>query len=413
MAQKLSVVLTTCDLITDIDYNFNDKTKETCEKDDCQNMGNEDGRCSGRQSDRKHNGSVNLTEENVLDDDAGSPSNGFSPVNFYGSKKQRLTPRIKLFSPNALKILKEERGDLISKCSPGVKRKNKKQSSSSAVKKKRRTSNVGKQCKSSGNKNKSAPKTVENCSPITESESLVTRLLSDDKGGRDKGETKLSESVTNVIEGSSSHGSCLMQMACESEGSTSGSASDKSSPSLVKSVSSNPSEVESACSEASLCSGPGSVTDGLFLRKNGSEYFFINSIDNNTPIEQLGSSEIRKDRSEDIANGVIISRPSSTGHNGGNLTVKTPVSNDFTNDSQSSFSLPSPSTSESDLTLKLSEKDADSSSSKSSPEHQAPITKYFKSLTRPKCRMKLVNNGVSTSAIASTENSPEVKNRLA
>ena len=73
MAQKLSVVLTTCDLITDIDYNFNDQRKATCEKDDCQNMGNEDGRCSGRQSDRKHNSSVNLTEENVLDNDAGSP----------------------------------------------------------------------------------------------------------------------------------------------------------------------------------------------------------------------------------------------------------------------------------------------------------------------------------------------------
>jgi len=424
MAQKVSVVLTHGDLINDIDCNFSDKTKGKCDVD-CHNTENEDVTCSVRLRDQKHNGAVNLAGENVVDSKAESPLGGLSPVSFYGSKKQNLTPRIKLFSANVHNMLRDEHDSLISKHSPGVKRKYKKQSSSSVVQKKCRTSNVARRCKSSGIKNKLVSTTDENCSRSFKSDSLVDETTALDEVEQNKGGVHLCKSVTNGMNQNFGEGrfspheiheteavnveSCLPY---EPEGNIIGSISDKSSPSLVRAVSSNQSEAESVCSETSLHSGPGSVTNGLFLRKNGNEYFFTNSMSSNSPTEQAESHVICKDITESITDGLVNSNPISA-QNVENLFVKTPVFDAFTDDSQSSFSfsMPSPNTSESDFTLKLSEKDTDSSSAKSSPEHQAPITRYFKSTTGPKCKTKLINNGVPSPKTSWAENSPEVKNR--
>ena len=397
MAQKASVVLTQGDLLADIDCNFNNKTKEKCEKDEYHDMGNNDAAY-----DQKPNGSVNLTEESndLENNDMELPSNGFSPVSFYGSRKQIFTARVKLFSPSAHKRLTDEDEVVLpSKHSPGVKRKKKRQSNSSTMKKKRRTSNVARQCKTSANKQKPASVSNENCSYMFEKESLVSKPSGVDAVIENKDERDL---FATTADDSSPH---------ESEGSVVGSVSDKSSLISNKARFSNLSEAESACSDASLCSGPGSVTDGLFLRKNGNEYFFANSTESNSPVEQLESCEINKDRTESISNGLML----STHQSKENWTVETPVRGDFTNESPSSlsFSLPSPNTSESDVTLKLSERDTDSSSTKSSPEHQVPITRYFKSITGPKCRTKLTANGISSSGMSSTENLPDTRNRLA
>lgn len=402
MAQKVSVVLTQGDLVSDIDCNFNNKTKEKCEKDEYRDMENNDAAYPGRGSDQEPNGSVNLTEESndLENNDMELPSNGFSPVSFYGSRKQIFNARVKLFSPRAHKRLTDEDQVLLpSKDSPGIKRKSKRQSNSSTMKKKRRTSNVARQCKTSGNKQKPASISNENCSYMFEKESLASKPSGVDAVVEKKDETDL---FARTADDSSLH---------EYEGSVVGSVSDKSSLISNKASLSNLSEAESACSDASLCSGPGSVTDGLFLRKNGNDYFFTNSTESNSPVEQLESCEINKDRAESISNGLMF----STYQSKENLTVETPVSDDFTNESPSSlsFSLPSPNTSESDVTLKLSERDTDSSSTKSSPEHQVPITRYFKSITGPKCRTKLTANGISSSGMSSTENLPDTRNRLA
>ena len=153
MAQKVSVVLTRGDLLADIACNFNTKTNE--KKDEYHDMVNNDAAYTGRGSDQKPNGSVNLTEESndLENNDMELPSNGFSPVSYYGSRKQIFTARIKLFSPSAHKRLTDNDEVLRpSRDSPGVKRNNKRQSSSSTMRKKRRTSNVARQCKTSGNK---------------------------------------------------------------------------------------------------------------------------------------------------------------------------------------------------------------------------------------------------------------------
>ena len=413
MAQKGSVMLTRSDLLTDIDCNFNNKSKEKCDKDDCHDMDNNDADYPGRES----NDESNDLENNDLE----MPSSGFSPVSFYGSKKQNFTARTKSFSPSAHKRLinKDKVLPIPNKDSPGVKRKTKRQSSSSAVKKKRRTSNVARQCKTGGNKQKPGSISNGNCSYMFEKESLISKPSGNDAVIENKDETDLCQSVTGGAEVSSSEGILSLNLAYKSAAATAGDSSPHESEGSVsdrlvlvpnKACFSNLSEVESACSEASLCSGPGSVIDGLFLRKNGNEYFFANSTGSNSPVEQLESCEINKDRAESISNGLMSSTHQSKEH----LTVETPVC-DFTNESPSSlsFSLPSPNTSESDVTLKLSERDTDSSSTKSSPEHQVSITRYFKSITGSKSRTKLTANGISSSGMSSTENSPDTRNRLA
>ena len=90
--------------------------------------------------------------------------------------------------------------------------------------------------------------------------------------------------------------------------------------------------------------------------------------------------------------------------------------NENVSDSRSSVSLStsSPDAAESVFTPQLSGKEDESSSSKSSPEHQASIMRYFRSLPGPKCKTKTVANGIPSSSTghSSAENSLESKNRL-
>lgn len=410
MSQKVNVILTPCDLITDIDCsNFTAESKVTSENqrcqspekgiNDCDNTNNDKVMHSPGTADPEHNGANDMTD-NMLVKDLGSPLSGFTPVSFYGSRSQNTTPRTKLFSPNPRKKLREESEDLISDSSSGIKRKFKKQSNSTAVKKKRKTSSNVRQSKSSGRRKKSISAVRENGVHNYKSESLV---------GKNEGKTEPCESVINDVKGSreSPDGrTCLPQLNDDSEEGGIDLISDKSSPSLVKSAAS---DIESVCSEASHCSGPGIMLEGLLLRKNGNEYFF-NSVDCSTPKERLTPSS---EDSGPVTNGTMISDPPPASQNE-SLMEKMTVCINHTDDSQSSFSfsMPSPDTSESDFTLKLSDKDTESSSSKSSPEHQASIMRYFKSVPGPKCKTKLIANGGSSSTLPSAENSPESKNRL-
>ena len=228
-----------------------------------------------------------------------------------------------------------------------------------------------------------------------------------------KDETKLCKSEINGFESNFTKEKRFSSCGAfeQSNNTSAGAMSSDSSPTMANVTSSNASEVESVDSEVSLYSGPGSVIDGLFLRKNGNEYFFSNLLDTDT--QNTEESACQKFSRESIINGVTTLNPSSACDNVQRFTEEPPISCDVADNSQSSFSisLPSPDTSESDFTLKLSEKEADSSSTKSSPEHQAPITKYFKSVTGPKCRTKLITRNVSSSGMSSIENSPEVKTR--
>ncbi|XP_078361975.1 uncharacterized protein LOC144646304 isoform X2 [Oculina patagonica] len=417
MSQKVNVILTPCDLITDIDCsNFTSESKVTSENQRCQSPekgvnNNCDSTKNGKEThsqktaDPEHNGTADVTGENMLEKDLGSPLSGFTPVSFYGSRSQNTTPRTKLFSPNPRKKLREESEDLMSDSSSGIKRKFKKQSNSTAVKKKRKTSSNVKQSKSSGRRKKSISAVCENGVHDYKSESLVNI----DEDGKNEGKTEPCESVINDVKGSreSPDGrTCLPQLNDDPEEGGIDLISNKSSPSFVKSATS---DIESVCSEASHCSGPGIMLEGLLLRKNGNEYFF-NSVDCSTPKERLTPSS---EDSGPVTNGTMISDPPPASQNE-SLMEKMTVCINHTDDSQSSFSfsMPSPDTSESDFTLKLSDKDTESSSSKSSPEHQASIMRYFKSVPGPKCKTKLIANGGSSSTLPSAENSPESKNRV-
>lgn len=422
MAQKLSIILTPCDLITDIDCsNLASKSKVTSENqrcdspekeklNNCHNTKNDEVIHSTRTTDQKHQGSEDETDKNGLENDLGSPSSGFTPVTFYGSRGQNFTPRTKLFSPSAHKKLRQDSEDL-GDSSSGIKRKFKKQSNSATVKKKRKTSNNVRQGKSGGKRSKSSSAVHENGIQVRKSESVV----SVDEDNENEGKAKNFEMVINDVDESKEgpeESTCFTELNYGSEGSGIDLASEKSSPNLMKSVAS---DIDSVCSEASLCSGPGTLLEGLLLRKNGNEYIFSSPVDSDAPKEQLtpSSEDSSKERTTciGIANGIMISDPPSTSQNK-SLVGKMTVAGNHNDDSQSSltFSMSSPDTSESDFTLKMSDKDADSSSSKSSPEHQASIMRYFRSIPAPKCKTKLIANGVSSSTLP--DNPPEAKNRL-
>lgn len=403
-------MLTPCDLITDTDCNF--KAKETSSEVDVQSTGNADQMGSSGIGNQSHNGdAVCLADASIIEDEVRSPSNGFSPGNFYGSKKQNMSPRIRLFSPSSQKLLKEEHSKSLSKHSLGVKRKNKKQGNSSEVRKKQRTSNMARQSEFSEGKQRSVATGKQTFSAFVDSTTNVSKA---ENHVERKDETKLCKSEINGFESNVTKEKRFSSCgAFEQSNSTSvGATNSDSSPTMANVASSNASEVESIGSEVSLYSGPGSVIDGLFLRKNGNEYFFSNSLDTDT--QNTEEFACQKFSRESVINGVTKLNPFSACDNVNRLTEEPPISCDVADNSQSSFSisLPSPDTSESDFTLKLSEKEADSSSTKSSPEHQAPITKYFKSMTGPKCRTKLITRSVSSSGMSSIENSPEVKTRL-
>ena len=426
MAQKLNISLTPCDLITDIDCcNSTSETKETCENQicpspenslDCHDMPNGKETCL-KTTDQECNGAVDVTEGNTLRKDLGSPSSGFMPISFYGSKSQNATPRIKLFAPKDHNKLPVKSRVMMSGSSSGIKRKSKRQSCSTAVNKKRRTSSIHvlKQSKSVGRNKKSKSNTYENGFQVYENGSTH----SIDNIDKSKDKTEAYESMINEVEeseGTTGDGADLpAKLHYDSDINEVNLVSDKSSPSLQKSVAS---EAESICSEASLCSGPGSVLDGLHLRKSGNEYFFSNSVVGASSEEQLPSCSDESDAGTErtvvtsLTNGVLPD--TSYVDQNGSLLGKMPASH-HTDDSRISLSLsmPSPDTSESDFTLKLSDQEAESSSSKSPPEHQASIKRYFKSVPGTKCKTVLITNGVSfSSTLSSTENSPGMKDRL-
>lgn len=399
-------MLTPCDLITDIDCNS--KAEETSSEVDLQSTGNADQMGSSGTGNQSHNGdAVCVADVSIIEEEVRSPSNGFSPGNFYGSKKQNISPRVRLFSPSAQKILREEHSNSLSKHSLGVKRKNKKQGNSSEVRKKQRTSNMVRQSELSEGKQRSIATGKQTFSAFVDSTTNVSKA---ENHVESKDETKLCKSEINGFESNFTKEKRFSSCGAfeQSNNTSAGATSSDSSPTMANVTSSNASEVESVDSEVSLYSGPGSVIDSLFLRKNGNEYFFSNSLDTDT--QNTEESACQKFSRESIINGVTMLNPSSACDNVKRFTEE-PC--DVADNSQSSFSisLPSPDTSESDFTLKLSEKEADSSSTKSSPEHQAPITKYFKSITGPKCRTKLITRSVSSSGMSSIENSPEVKTR--
>ena len=421
MAQKLKVSLTPCDLISDIDCgNISSEIKKTFENQtctspekscDCHDMPN--GKDTFLKiTDQEHNGVVDVTEGNTLKKDLGSPSTGFMPVSFYGSKSHNATPRIKLFVPKDHKKLNVESQDLMSDSPSGIKRKCKKQTCSTAVKRKRKTASIVKQSKSGGRNAKSKSNAQVNGTQVYENGSLHN--IDNCHKGKDQTEAcELMISEVKESKGSTGDGADLSaKFHHDSDINGVDSVSDKSSPTVQKSVAS---EVESVCSEASLCSGPGSVLDGLYLRKSGNEYFFSNSVVSTSSEEQLpscsddASSEITA--TAGLTNGVLPD-PSYTDQNG-SLTGKMSASH-HTDDSQMNLllSMPSPDTSESDFTLKLSDQEAESSSSKSSPEHQASIMRYFKSVSVPKCKTSLIANGASSSSTPPAENSLGTKNRL-
>ena len=422
MEQKLQVLLTPCDLISDIDCdNITSEKKETLENQmctspekshDCRNIPNGKETCL-KATDQEQNGAIDVTEGSSLQTDLGSPSSGFMPVNFYGSRNQSVTPRIKLIGPKDRKIFKGKSQDLMSDSPSGIKRKSKRQTCSTAVKRKRKTASIVKQSKSSGRKEKSKSSTHENGFQVYANGSTHNIDISD-KG---KNQTEPCESMINVAQDSEGSigigGDLSAKLDYDSAINGVDSVSDKSSPTLQKSVAS---EAESVCSEVSLCSGPGSVIDGLYLRKSGNEYFFSNSVVSTPSNEQLAScsddaSSERTTITLGLTNGV--SPNLSYANQNGSLTEKMEA-NHHTDDSQTSLllSTPSPDTSGSDFTLKLSDQEADSSSTKSSPEHQASIMRYFKSLSGPKCKTVLITNGASSSSTPPAENAPGTKNRL-
>lgn len=421
MAQELKVLLTPCDLISDIDCgNITSEKKEkfenqTCtspeKSHDCHDMPNGKETCL-KATGQEHNGATDVTEGSTLQKDLGSPSSGFRPVSFYGSRIQNATSRIKLTVPKDREIFKAKSQDLLSDSPSGIKRKSKRQTCSAAVKRKRKTTSIVKQSKSSGRKEKSKSSTHENGFQVYENGSTHNIDISD-KG---KNKTEPCESMINVAkesEGISSVGGDLSaKLHYDSDINGVDSVSDKSSPTLQKSAAS---EIESVCSEASLCSGPGSVIDGLYLRKSGNEYFFSNSVVSSSSNEQLASCSDDAGGERTITLGLtngVLPDPTYANQNG-SLMQKMPVSH-HTDDSQTSLllSTPSPDTSGSDFTLKLSDHEAESSSTKSSPEHQASIMRYFKSLSGTKCKTVLIANGTSSSSTPPAENAPGTKNRL-
>lgn len=412
MAKEDNKVLTHGDLLTDIDCNFNNEKIKTF-KNGCQGMEMKDI------SHEKFNGSMVVTEENVCLEvnEFKFSSNGFKPVNFYSSRKQGLTPGVKMLGLNAKEMANEENGIADKNSCGGVKRKCKKQDSSSGVKKRQRTSNVGNQCSPSGNLRHG---TIEICCNIVKKEALFNDITSEKKG--DEGICEMVNSNSN--ERPAENGSLVndsfqsgLRVEATDCGSWNGSqksvlceVSDKlslNSDTLL----SNVGKEESVSSEASLCSGPGPVSPSLIVVKHGNEYVFTNDnnlsdSDDDTSNSQNGNKNytITSSRTESNASSLL-----STNFNG-----KTNTSNG-TDGSQSSFSysLSSSNIDESDSTMKLSERDTDSSSTQSSPERQVPITKYFSRITGLRSRTRSAANEIPSSRIPPTQRSPDLKNRFA
>ena len=131
-------------------------------------------------------------------------------------------------------------------------------------------------------------------------------------------------------------------------------------------------DFELNCSEDSFASGPGSVGSSLVLKTNGTEYYFTSSRES-SPGSDSTISEKNKERSESPTSEAMVTS---------------------SNSSQNSLSLFLSSNETSESSFKLS-------SARSSPENQASITKYFKSLPGRKSKRKKMTqeNGRPTCAL--------------
>lgn len=406
--QKVTVGLTP-DLIKDIDCEmFASKTEESFDSDRSQ---------SPEESINGHDAKNDVTSLTTVDNQEHNgtevgeilqlQSNGFTPISFYGSRSKHFTPNMNILVPNTRKTLWKENEELPMVNTTGVKRKLKKGKSSIGASKKCRTSSGARQHKNMTKKDKLN-------SDVNDKDVLVDI---DNKDIQSKSKKKAHELVMNTVEevkDSGEGGVTTPQSDYDSEesGIIQVCNYSKSNIRVAKTV---VSEVESTCSEASLCSGPGRLSDGFCLQKNGNEYYFSSS--SNVSPEQLTSSSERTDEEEE---GIGITRHTINSYQpcaeqNGRVEETLLDCNENASDSQSSISLstPSPDTGESVFTQQLSGKEEELGSSKSSPEHQASITRYFATLPGPKCKTKTIANGVPSSSMhPSVGNSPEGKYRI-
>lgn len=411
MAKEDSNILTHADLLTDIDCNFNNKSKTF--RNGCHDMGMSDV------SHQEFNGSMVVKEENVCLEvnDIKSPSNGFKPVNFYSSRKQGLTPSVKMLGRNAKELISEENVIADKQICARGKRKCKNQDNLSGVKKRQRTSNLERQFSQGGN-----PKdeTIEICCNIMKEESLFNDITSEKIGEKGMCEMVKSNSEErpaengSLVNGTFQSGLQVKATDCSSWNGSQRSAFGEVSDMLTlnsDTLLSNLGKEESVSSEASLCSGTGPVSPNLILVKHGNEYVFTKNdyssdSDNYTSDSHKGNNKnctITSSYTEGNASGLL-----STNFHG-----KSSIPNS-TDGSQSSllYSLSSSNTDESDSTMKLSERDTDSSSTQSSPEHQVPITKYFSRITGLRSHTRSAANEIPYSWVPSTQRSPDLKSRF-
>lgn len=411
MAKEDSNILTHSDLLSDIDCNFNNKSKTF--KKGCHDMEMNDV------SHQEFNGSMVVKEENVCLEinDIKFPSNGFKPVNFYSSRKQGLTPNVKMLGCNAKELITEENVIADKQSCARGKRKCKNQDNLSGVKKRQRTSNLERQSSPGGN-----PKhgTIEICCNIMKKESLFSDITSEKIG--DKGMCEMVNGNSDerpaengsLVSGTFQSGLQVEATDCSSWNGSQKSAFGEVSDMLTlnsETFLSNLGKGESVSSEASLCSGPGPVSPSLILVKHGNEYVFTKNnyssdFDNYTSNSHKGNIKnctITSSHTEGNASGLLSM----------NFNGKSSIPNS-TDGSQSSllYSLSSSNTDESDSTVKLSERDTDSSSTQSSPENQVPITKYFSRITGLRSHTRSAAKEIPYSRVPSTQRSPDMKNRF-
>lgn len=405
MAKEDSNVLTHADLLTDIDCNFNNKSKAF--RKGCHDMEMNDV------SHQEFNGSMFVKEENVCLEvnDIKFPSNGFKPVNFYSSRKQDLTPSVKMLGRNAKELISEENVIADKQSCARGKRKCEKQDNLSGIKKRQRTSNLERQCSPGGN-----PKhgTIEICCNIMKKESLFNDITSEKI--EDKGMCEMINSNSDerpaengsLVSGTFQSGLQVKATDCSSWNGSQKSAFGEVSDMLTL----NSDTLLSNLGKEESVSGPSPVSPSLILVKHGNEYVFTKNnyssdSDNYTSNSHKGNNE----------NCTITSSHAEGNNSSGllstNFNGKSSIPNS-TDGSQSSllYSLSSSNTDESDSTMKFSERDTDSSSTQSSPERQVPITKYFSRITGLRSRTRSAANEIPYSRVPSTQRSPDLKSSV-
>lgn len=405
MAKEDSNVLTHADLLTDIDCNFNNKSKAF--RKGCHDMEMNDV------SHQEFNGSMVVKEENICLEvnDIKFPSNGFKPVNFYSSRKQDLTPSVKMLGRNAKELISEENVIADKQSCARGKRKYEKQDNLSGIKKRQRTSNLERQCSPDGN-----PKhgTIEICCNIMKKESLFNDITSEKIG--DKGMCEMVNSNSDerpaengsLVSGTFQSGLQVKATDCSLWNGSQKSAFGEVSDMLTL----NSDTLLSNLGKEESVSGPSPVSPSLILVKHGNEYVFTKNnyssdSDNYTSNSHKGNNKnctITSSHAEGINSSGLLSI---------NFNGKSSIPNS-TDGSQSSllYSLSSSNTDESDSTMKFSERDTDSSSTQSSPERQVPITKYFSRITGLRSRTRSAANEIPYSRVPPTQRSPDLKSRF-